>query len=185
MRLSTSTIRTAIAMTAGALAPLAPVLAHEVDEYIQSTLISLEKDHLDVQMRLVPGVDVFPQVLAQIDRNRDGLISDAEKQAYARAVLRDLTFSMNGRRAAAEIVSAKFPSIELMNAGLGEIQLALHLPVTNPSEHQKLVLENRHQPTISAYLVNCLKPLDPSVHIVSQHRSADQSRYELNYETGG
>lgn len=161
----------------------APASAHELDEYVQSTLISVEKDHLDLQMRLVPGVEVFSQVLASIDANQDGAVSKAEEQAYARSVLHDLTLTVNGQRVTPEIVSIQFPSVDLMKEGLGEIQLALRVPIAKHGARQKLVLENHHQRAISAYLVNCLKPQDPSLHIVGQHRSADQSHYELEYES--
>lgn len=161
----------------------APAFAHELDEYVQSALISVEKDHLDLKMRLVPGVEVFPQVFANIDANQDGAVSKAEEQAYARNVLHDLTLSINGKRATPEIVSIQFPSVDLMKEGLGEIQLALRVPIAKSSARQKLVLENHHQRAISAYLVNCLKPQDPSLNIVSQRRSPDQSHYELEYES--
>jgi hypothetical protein len=165
-----------------ALALQAPAFAHEVDEYVQAALISLERDHLDVQLRLVPGADVFSQVFAGIDTNADGVVSDAERQAYARSVLRDLSLSMNGRRVTADIASTQFPAVDLMKEGLGEIQLTLRVSVPKPGARQKFVMENHHQRGISAYLVNCLKPRDPSLHIVTQRRSADQARYELDYE---
>lgn len=165
-----------------ALTLQAPAFAHEVDEYVQSALISLERDHLDVQIRLVPGADVFSQVFTRIDTNADGVVSDTEKQAYARSVLRDLTFSMNGQPLAAQILSTQFPSVDLMKEGLGEIQLSLRVPLAERAAHEKFVLENHHQRAISAYLVNCLKPTDSSLRIVTQRRSADQSRYELEYE---
>ena len=104
----------ATAIAALALTAQTPAFAHEVDEYVQSALISLERDHLDVQIRLVPGADVFPQVFTGIDTNADGVLSDAEKQAYVRNVLSDLTFSMNGQPLAAQIVSTQFPSVDLM-----------------------------------------------------------------------
>ena len=159
-----------------------PAFAHEVDEYVQAALISLERDHLDVRLRLVAGADVFSQVFARIDTNRDGSVSEAEKQAYAHAVVRDLAFNLNGQRMAAGIVSITFPPVDLMKEGLGEIELALRVPVSKPGGHHKLVLENRHQRAISAYLMNCVKPRDASLRIVSQRRSADQSRYELDYD---
>jgi len=62
-----------------ALALQTPAFAHEVDEYVQAALISLERDHLDVRLRLVAGADVFSQVFARIDTNRDGSVSQAEK----------------------------------------------------------------------------------------------------------
>jgi hypothetical protein len=162
----------------------APSHAHEVDEYLQAALISLERDRVDVQFRLAPGAQVFSKVFAKIDTNRDGDVSEAEKQAYARAVVRDLAFTLNGQPAAAEIVSVSFPPPDLMKEGLGEIQLALRVPITTPAPQRKLVLENHHQHAISAYLMNCEKPRDASLRIVSQRRSADQSRYELDYEIG-
>jgi hypothetical protein len=165
-----------------ALALQAPAFAHEVDEYVQAALISLERDHLDVQLRLVAGADVFSQVFASIDTDRDGAVSEAEKQAYAHAIVRDLAFTLNGQRAPAEIVSIALPPVALMKDGLGEIQLALRVPVAGAGSHQKLVLENHHQHAISAYLMNCLKPRDAALRVVSQRRSPDQSRYELDYE---
>jgi hypothetical protein len=166
-----------------ALALQAPAFAHEVDEYVQAAMISLQRDHLDVQLRLVPGADVFSQVFANIDTNADGALSELEKQAYARSVLRDLTFTLNGKRMMSEIVSFNYPTVDAMKEGIGEIHLMLRVPITSSGgARHKLVLENRHQRGISAYLVNCLAPRDPALHIVRQRRSADQQRYELDYE---
>jgi len=164
------------------LAMQTSAFSHEVDEYVQAALISIERDHLDVQLRLVPGADVFSQVFAAIDTDGNGVVSDAEKQAYAQTVRRDLTFSVNGKRVTAEIVTIQFPTVDLMKEGIGEIALGFRVPVARPGAHQQFVLENHHQRAISAYLVNCLKPRDTSLHIVSQHRSPDQARYELDYE---
>jgi hypothetical protein len=175
-------MRRFLASAALALAAQATAFAHEVDEYVQAALISLERDHLDVRLRMVPGAEVFSQVFATIDTNADGVVSAAEKQAYARSVVADLSFSLNGQRASANIVAVDVPAVDLMKEGLGEIQLTLRVPVTTRNARQKFVLENHHQRGISAYLVNCLKPRDASLRIVSQHRSADQSRYELDYE---
>lgn len=41
--------------------------------------------------------------------------------------------------------------------------------------------ENRHLSQISVYLVNALVPTDSGVRITSQHRSYEQSRYQLDY----
>ena len=177
------TRRTALLLAAFASSTLnAPAFAHEVDEYVQAALISLERDHLDVQLRLVPGADVFSQVIARIDTNADGVISDAEKQAYARSVLHDLTLTLNGKPVNATIALVQFPSVDLMKDGLGEIHVGLRISIAKPGAREKFVLENHHQRGISAYLVNCLQPRDSELRIVSQHRSADQSRYELEYE---
>ena len=46
------------------LLPGAPVSAHRLDEYLQATLISVEKDRVQAPMRLVPGVAVSSFVLS-------------------------------------------------------------------------------------------------------------------------
>lgn len=175
-------MRKIVAASALVLAPLAPASAHEVDEYVQAALISLEPDHIDVRLRLTPGAAVFAKVLAGIDANADGTLSRTEQQAYSRRVVHDLVLTMNGQPLNPEIIASEFPPIDLMKEGLGEIQIALRVPVEKHGARQKLVLENHHQSAISAYLVNCLAPRDRSLEVIAQHRNRDQSRYELEYQ---
>jgi hypothetical protein len=40
--------------------------AHRLDEYLQTTTFSVEKDRVQAQIRLTPGVTVLPLVLAKI-----------------------------------------------------------------------------------------------------------------------
>jgi hypothetical protein len=174
-------IRRAVAAVALVLVLDSPAFGHALDEYVQATLISLERNHIDLKLRLEPGVDVFPKVFAAIDTDADGLVSDGEQQAYARRVVGDLELSFDGRPIAAEIESIAFPAVDLMKEGIGEIQITLQARVSGGGSAHKLVLENHHQRSIAAYLMNCLTPQDPFLHIVSQHRSADQARYELDY----
>ena len=70
--------------------------AHRLDEYLQATTISVERDRVQAQIRLTPGVAVFPSVLAGIDTNADQVVSESEQRAYAEAVLRDLSFTVDG-----------------------------------------------------------------------------------------
>ena len=65
----------------------APASAHRLDEYLQATIISVEKDHVQAFMRLIPGVAASSVVIASIDSNGDGVISEAEQRAYAERVL--------------------------------------------------------------------------------------------------
>ena len=58
-------------------------------EYLQATTISAEKDRVQAQIRLTPGVAVFPVVLARIDADAGGVISEAEQRAYSERVLDD------------------------------------------------------------------------------------------------
>src|SRR5438128_2322190 len=100
-----------------------PASAHRLDEYLQAALISVEKDRVQVQIRLTPGVAVFPIVLAIIDTDADGVISESEQRVYTERVVRDLSVTVDGDRLKPRLVSTKFPGTGEMKEGHGEIQL--------------------------------------------------------------
>jgi hypothetical protein len=159
----------------------APGYAHRLDEYLQATTISLEKDLVKGQIRLTPGVAVFPKILAAIDVDANRIISAQEERAYAEAVLGDLSVAIDGNPLHPQLVSVKFPKLNEMREGLGEIQLEFQADLPHHGPNRRLTFENRHQSQIAAYLVNCLVPRDPDLRIVSQYRNYPQSFYQLDY----
>jgi hypothetical protein len=159
--------------------------AHRLDEYLQATIISVEEEHVELSMRLIPGVAVSGAVLAEIDANRDGVISGLEAQAYAERVLHDLSLSLDGHRLTPRLVSTAFPRLEDMKEGVGEIRLEFSAALPSGPTNRKLVFENHHDTAISAYLVNCLAPRGPRIRILAQNRNRNQSRYELDYAQSG
>lgn len=158
-----------------------PAAAHRLDEYLQATTISVEKDRVQTQIRLTPGVAVFPIVLASIDTDADGVISDAEQRAYAERVLGDLSLTIDGDRLQLRLVSLKFANIQEMKEGRGEIQLELDADVSSGGPNRRLIFENQHQSRIAAYLANCLVPRDSDIRITAQDRNYQQSFYQLDY----
>jgi HupE/UreJ protein len=160
--------------------------AHRLDEYLQATIISLEKDHIQASMRLIPGVAVSSAVLASIDTNGDGFISEAERRAYAEWVLRDLSLTIDGNTLRARLVSVHFPATEEMKEGLGEIHIEFAADLPGGGPNRRLVFENHHQSQLAAYLVNCLVPQDRDMRVIAQNRNERQSFYQLDYvQTGG
>jgi hypothetical protein len=159
--------------------------AHRLDEYLQATTISVEKDHVQAQIRLTPGVAVFRKVLAKIDTDQDGVISEAEQRAYAERVLRDLSLTIDGDRLRLRLVSSKFGKIEAMREGRGEIQLEFNADLPRGGPRRRLIFENHHQRRIAAYLVNCLVPRDPDIRVTAQNRNYRQSYYRLDYAQAG
>jgi hypothetical protein len=159
--------------------------AHRLDEYLQATIISVEKDRVHTSMRLIPGVAVSSIVLASIDTNGDGVISEAEQRTYAGRVLRDLSVTVDGKSASPTLVSQKFPAIEEIKEGLGEIQIEFAVDLVRGGPERRIVFENHHQNEISAYLVNCLVPRDQSIRILTQTRNERQSFYQLDYAQPG
>ena len=74
-----------------------PALAHRLDEYLQGAIISVGKDRVDAQLTLTPGVAVFPILLAEIDIDGNGIISETEQHAYSSRLLRDLSLEIDGQ----------------------------------------------------------------------------------------
>jgi hypothetical protein len=163
----------------------APAHAHRLDEYLQATTLSLEKDRVQATVRLIPGVDVFRVVLASIDTDANGAISEAELRAYAERVHRDLSLTVNGERLRFRLMSSMLTNIETLKRGLGEIELQFDADVPRSGPSRKLVFENHHQSAIGTYLVNSLVPSDEDIRITGQNRSYDQSSYELDYVHAG
>ncbi len=161
------------------------VFAHRLDEYLQATIISLEKDRVQASMRLVPGVAVFPVIIRSIDTNADGIISETERRAYAERVLGDLSFSIDGKRLKPRLISVDFPTTGEMREGLGEIQIEFSADLPSGGTNRKLIFENHHESRIAAYLMNCLVPRDRNIRVVTQNRNENQSFYQLDYVQAG
>jgi hypothetical protein len=159
----------------------APAAAHRVDEYLQAVLISVEKDEVKADLYLTPGVAVLPALLAVIDTDGDGLISEAEQRAYVTRVFADLRLTLNDRRLTPVLIAATFPTLDELKEGLGDIHLEFKalLPRTTPA--RKLRLENNHQTSIGVYQVNCLISRVPEIQIGREQRSVTQAVYELEY----
>jgi hypothetical protein len=173
---------TAIATAASLLSLAAPACAHRLDEYLQATLITLERDRVQALVRLIPGVAVSSAVLAAIDTNADGVVSETERRAYAERVLGDLSLREDGHPLTPKLVSVHFPDIAELRQGTGEIQIefSADLPRSNNAS-RTLTFENHHQSPISVYLANCLVPRDKDIRIVAQRRNPSQSFYKIDY----
>ena len=169
------------ATIAVAIALSVPACAHRLDEYLEATLISVEKDRVHAQLRLAPGVAVFPFLISTIDTDADGLISSTEQRSYAERVLRDLSLSLDGNALKPRLVSVIFPPVRNLKEGVGEILLEFEAAAPpNTGPRRRLIFENRHLSAVAAYLVNCLIPRDPGIRVTSQSRTELQSFYELD-----
>ncbi|HTQ96202.1 MAG TPA: HupE/UreJ family protein [Candidatus Acidoferrum sp.] len=174
-----------IAVTAVVLSLGIGVSAHRLDEYLQATIFSVDKDSVHGSMRLIPGVAVAARVIADIDADGDGVVSVTEKQAYAERVLAGLTLKVDGERLSPRLTSVSFPGIAEMKEGLGEIQIEFDADLPPGGEKRKLFFENHNEAGFAVYLVNCLVPSDKNIRVVAQKRNENQSLYELEYSVAG
>jgi hydrogenase/urease accessory protein HupE len=161
-----------------------PAFAHRLDEYLQATTISVQSNRVVLELRLTPGVSVAQQVVASIDANGDGTLSQDEQRTYAERVNRDASLAVDGTKVPLRITSFAFPTVDAMNNGLGEIDLTLAADLPPGGSARTLTFENHHERAVAAYLVNCLVPRDPGLHITGQERNYDQSTYQVDFAWG-
>jgi hypothetical protein len=167
------------------LAAASPAFAHRVDEYLQATTISVEKQRVALELRLAPGIEVFPKVLALVDTDRDGAVTEAELRGYAQRLATELSLSLDGVRLPLRLVSSRMEALEALKDGRGTIELAFEAAVPGVGGNRRLVFENHHQHAIAEYLVNGLLPTDPDIRLGTQQRNFDQSVYRLDYAQSG
>ena len=158
------------------------VFAHRDDQYLQATLVAIEPSGVRLQINLTPGVAVAEQVLAKIDRDRDGAISKNEAAAYAELLKRDLALRVDGRTLELKLSASEFVEPADLRTGSGTIQMefsAIFGPLA--AGPHKLTLENRHLTTISVYLINATQPRFATVQITRQKRNENQSSGEIEF----
>ena len=158
-----------------------PAGAHALDEYVQHSLVAVERSRIEIVMRLVPGVMVLSPVLDMIDRNGDRKISAGESRAYGALLQGDLRLVLDGRPLAPKLLSIDVPQPTDLKDGFGAIRLRLEAAISTAPGAHRLELTNRHQPKYSAYLVNSVQPGGRAIRIIGQSRNPDQSAWRLDY----
>ena len=168
------------------LATPAPAGAHRLDEYLQATRLSIDDERVRLEIDLTAGVAVAREVFAWIDTNRDGQISNAEGDAYARQVLRSVLLSVDGQPASITLTEIRYPQFREMSLGAGTIQMraTANVSATGAGRHQ-LSYFNTHRSEWSVYLVNALVPTDPRIRIAGQQRDRAQHGLTLDYTVRG
>ena len=174
-------MKTGVALVAATMLLATPARAHWLDQYLQATTILVGKDRVHAQLRLTPGVAIFPRVIAGIDTNADGVLSAAEQRAYADRVLRDITMRIDGADVPMTLSSLTFSSLDEMKEGRGVISIDCSASIPAVGVNRQLTFENRHQRAMAVYLVNALVPTEPDVHVDSQNRNYAQSLFTLDY----
>jgi hypothetical protein len=156
--------------------------AHRRDEHLQAARIGIEPDHVTVDLDVTPGADLAGAAIAAIDRDGNGALSPAERDAYAGRVADALWLANDGHAHALRLISAVFPEPSAIRRGEGTIALRFRadLPALAAGAHE-LVFGNGHAPTQSVYLANALVPRSPRVSVRGQTRSPHQHELAIAY----
>lgn len=177
-------MRTAAAAVVFLLANPGQSSAHRLDEYLQATRVSLERDRVTLDIDLTPGANIASAVHALLDRDGDETISPAEAEAYARMVLADVVLTLDDRPVAVTLTRAEVPSVDEMRNGLGTIQVRAFGDVQAGAGRRYLHFRNNHYPEAAVYLVNALLPEEDDVDVVDQIRDSRQRGVVVAYHIG-
>ncbi|WP_395745429.1 hypothetical protein [Prosthecobacter sp.] len=158
------------------------VRAHQLDEYLQSTLVVIEPASIRLQMILTPGVSIAEKVLALMDGNADGVLSTEEGAAYAALLKRELSLQLDTQDLELKLTASDIPTPAELRTGAGIMQMEFTaVPDTIAAGPHTLTLRNRHLPSVSVYLINAAKPKTATIQINRQTRIENQSAGEIAY----
>ena len=166
-----------------AIAGATCVSAHRLDEYLQAARLNIDPDRVELQLDLTPGIALADRIVAEIDRNRDGAISDDELRAYAAVVQNGITLAVDGHQLQPQLVEKHLPAVGAIPQGTGTIQLrwVARLPPLSAGPH-RLFYRNTHHRDIGVYLANVLVPANDRVAVTGQDRDMDQREFTVAYE---
>lgn len=162
------------------------VSAHRRDECLQAARLSVEPGRVDLELDLTPGTAVAGAIIADIDRDRNGVLSADEKRAWLGRVLDGLVLELDGRALHMDAIGSTFPDLDAIRGGEGVIRLqsASVLPRQADGDHQ-LVFRNTNQRDVSVYLANALMPISDRVSIAAEHRDPAQRNLTIDYVLRG
>ena len=165
-----------------ALVGIAEVSAHRRDEYLQAARLAIDPGSVQFELDLTPGIAAAETTIADIDRDRDGSLSQDEQRAYGSRVLSKLTLEVDGRHLPLRLGACRFPDAEAMRRGEGTIRLqsTATFPRLSIGPHQVL-FRNSHHPDRSVYLANALAPASEEVAVTAQRRDRDQTELTIDY----
>jgi hypothetical protein len=171
----------ALALTASVIVS-AVASAHRRDEYLQAARLGVEPDRVELELDLTPGIAVADAAIADLDRDRDGMVSEEEKRAYVGRVLDAAVLELDGRSLHLEPIDSTFPGFNDFRRGEGTIRLhsVAALPHQVDGDHQ-LSFRNTNQRDGSVYLANALVPTSDRVVITAQRRDPMQRDLTIDY----
>jgi hypothetical protein len=175
--------RTAVVLALSAVVIVGTgVSAHRQDEYLQAARLAVEPGVVELELDLTPGIAVADEIIAEIDRDRDGFLTADEKRIYVQRVLGAINLYIDGQPLQTEPMASTFPVLDALRHGDGTIRLrvAAVLPRLSSGDHQ-LLFRNTHRPEVSAYLANALVPESHSIAITAQRRDGEQHDLTIDF----
>lgn len=171
----------AAALTAFAL--VGQVHAHRATGLLQASLVDVQPSQVAVEVTLVPGIDIAPKIIALLDRNGDGLFSDAESTAWSAHFLAGQRVTVDGRSLPLKLTGIHASPLMEMIGGHAEIVVSFTADIGNLAQGpHSIVCANRYEPIPCAFQINGLVPKVPGVRIINHRRDERQQELALDSE---
>jgi nickel/cobalt transporter (NicO) family protein len=163
------------------VAPARPASAHPVDEYLQSSYITVTPTTIDIELDLSPGVLVAPVVLRQLDADANSTITDPETRAYVDTVMSTLVLDVDGTSRPFAITRIESPEFLTVQAGYGIIKVFASAAVDNAIGPHQLRFRNGFAPPRATYQVNTFVTDAAAVSVGAQVRDDRQQQLDVTY----
>lgn len=159
---------------------------HRTTGLLQASLVDVLPSQVGVEVTLVPGIDIAHSVVALLDTDGDGALSEGESDAWAKGFLADQSVLADGKSLPLKLVGVWASSLAEMAGGHAEIvvNFTAELGEFSGGAHS-IACINRYEPISSAYQSNGLVPKAPSVRISSHRRDERQQELTLEVEFSG
>lgn len=134
-----------------ALTPAGSVLAHPADIYTHTISINLSPSDLKVEWQIKPGLLLVNFIWNEMDANQDGLVDDAEAEAWSVSRLDLLLVSLDGKSLPLRVDSVQVPAaLQAFQAGEEFITFNLSADLSGGTNNtQRIMIENGIEPTKS------------------------------------
>lgn len=98
--------------------------AHPHATVDQQVALTLGLDRIAAEITIVPSIATGPDVLARLDTNADGVVADAEGQAFAEDVLATVNVQVANSEVALSTARISVSDTAALEAGLGRIVIS-------------------------------------------------------------
>lgn len=131
-------------------------IAHAHAEHLgQSAYLTVSNRSADLELEVSPGSQVAGAFVRLADRDGDGALSEAEKNALGRAVLADLRLVVDGRAVPLTLLTVAAPPLAALATGEAAVGLRARAELAPlAAGTHALTFTNRYAPVRSAYLVH-------------------------------
>lgn len=158
--------------------------AHQIDEYVSVTHVEIQSDVVRVLLRLTPGMDIAPGVMAHIDANGDGWFSEDEQRRYSQRFLETTTVAVDSVMLTPQLAETSFPALNANSSRAGQALIRMTMQATmpplEPGRHSVVVGNTNHD--VTGLVANALPDFSYSaIRIGEQTRDRYQRQLEIAF----